>query len=266
MQRIAFRIKDIFIIGGVVFNPKPLCFPGIFAFFPKLLLLLQLYLLGGIDVSWAGILLASLFKIIFPNVIDFPFLFVLKTPELNQITKCITQIHNVKNTPIYFIVAGSPVQSPAQLWVSAANPVATQAPAAGLHSWVCVYMYTTSSSSNCCLPLVPIWRHGWGSQQPLQHCRPPTALAKDHMVVDAVEPCDLSWADFVFLLPSRPGVVSQFCAWCLAPLHPGHSTFQGTLACEWRSFHTEASSYSLEEVTAASSVQTAMQGCVQWKC
>ena len=53
--------------------------------------------------------MASLFKIIFPNVIDFPFLFVLKTHELNQIMNCITQIHNVKNTPIYFVVADSPV-------------------------------------------------------------------------------------------------------------------------------------------------------------
>lgn len=38
--------------------------------------MLQLYLfLGGIDVSWTEILLASLFKIIFPNIIDFPLLF-----------------------------------------------------------------------------------------------------------------------------------------------------------------------------------------------
>lgn len=226
MQRIAFRINDIFIIGGVVFDPKPLCFPGIFAFFPKLLLMLQLHhFLDGTDVSWAEILLASLFKIIFPNVIDFPFLFVLKTPELNQIMNCITQIHNVKNTPIYFIVAGSPVWSPP-------NSECLQ-PTLSLHRHlqlvftarcVCVHDQLQQQLLSA---LVPIWRHHWGSQQPLQHCRPPTALAKDHMVVDAVEPRDLNWADFVFLPHSRPGVVSQFCAWCLAPLHPGLQHISG---------------------------------------
>ena len=72
-------------------------FSGIFAFFSKLLLMLQLYLyLGGIDVSWAEILLASLFKIIFPNVINFPFLFVLKTPELNWIISHTTQNTGLK--------------------------------------------------------------------------------------------------------------------------------------------------------------------------
>lgn len=245
--------------------PNLWVFPAIFAFFPKLLLLLQLYLLGGIDVSWAGILLASLFKIIFPNVIDFPFLFVLKTPELNQIMKCITQIHNVKNTPIYFIVAGSPIQSPAQLWVSAANPVATQAPAAGLHSWVCVYMYTTSSSSNCCLP----WSLSGGTAEDhnslcstadlLQHLPRTTWLWMPWNPV--------TWAEQTLCFSSPPDLELSHNS-VLGALHhytQGHSTFH-TLACEWRSFHTEASSYSLEEVTAASSVQTAMQGCVQWKC
>ena len=245
-----------------------LCFPGIFAFFPKLLLLLQLYLLGGIDVSWAEILVASLFKIIFPNVIDFPFQFVLKTHELNQIMNCITQIHNVKNTPIYFVVADSPVWSPAQLWVSAANPVTTQAPAAGLHSRVCgcVCVYTTSSSSHCCQP----WTLSGGTNED-HNSLCSTADLPQHlprttwlwMLWNLV-----TWAEQTLCFSSPPDLELSHNSVRGALHHytQGHSTFQGTLTCKWRSLHTEASSYSLEEVTAASSVQTAMQGSVQWKC
>ena len=121
---------------------------------------------------------------------------------------CITQIHNVKNTPIYFIVAGSPVRSPAQLHECLQPTLSLHRPLQPIFTAGCACVYTTSSSSDCCLP----WSIAGGTTEdhnspystadPPQHCRPPTALAKDHMVVDAVEPHGLTWADFVFLLPS----------------------------------------------------------------
>ena len=109
---------------------------------------------------------------------------------------CITQIHNVKNTPIYFIVAVSLIGSPAQLYECLQPTLLLHRPLQPVFTAGCACVHDQLSA------LVPSWRRYWGSQQPPQHWRPPTALAKDHMVVDAVESHGLSWADYVFLLPS----------------------------------------------------------------
>ena len=168
---------------------------------------------------------------------------------------CITQIHNVKNTLIYFIVAGSLIGSPAQLHECLQPTLSLHRPLQPIFTAGCACVYTTSSSSDCCLP----WSIAGGTTEdhnspcstadPPQHCRPPTALAKDHMVVDAVEPHGLSR---LCVSPPLLELSHNSVLGALKHYTQGHSTFRGTLACRRRSFHTEVSSYSLEEVTAAS--------------
>ena len=167
---------------------------------------------------------------------------------------CITQIHNVKNTPIYFIVAGSPVWSPP-------NPECLQ-PTLSLHRHLqlvftarCVCVYTTSSSSNCCLP----WSLSGGTtEDPNSPCS--TADLPQHLPRTTwlwMLWSLMTWTEQTLCFSPTPDLELSHNS-VLGALHhytQGYSTFQDTLSSKWRSFHTEASSYSLEEVTAASSVQ-----------
>lgn len=164
---------------------------------------------------------------------------------------CITQIHNVKNTPIYFIVAVSLIGSPAQLYECLQPTLLLHRPLQPVFTAGCACVHDQLSA------LVPSWRHYWGSQQPPQHCRPPTALQTPHSTCQGPHGggcCGIPWPELSRLCVSPPFLELSHNSVLGALQHytQGHSTFRGTLACRWRSFHTEASSSSLEEVTAAS--------------